>query len=174
MSSVISDDIEVKAPFIRSPYNYDREFASDSSGLFCEDASLAKQSFLEESDINTIVRRFGLTGELPTNVRMPTFGDFSVVSDFHEAMNAIAQANEAFDSMPAEVRARFNNDPGAFVAFCSDEANRVEARKLGLVSAEEAARAAALVVPGAQLGDRTSVQVMPGQVPVKPASTGST
>lgn len=119
--------------FIRSPFNYDRDLASLESGLKCEDGSRTQQSFAEEVDINTIVRRFGLTGELPQDVAAPTYGDFVGVYDFHTAMNAVAKAHEAFDAMPAQVRSRFNNDAGAFVDFCSDEANREEAVKLGLV-----------------------------------------
>lgn len=137
--------------FVRAPYNYDVDKASDESGLKCEDESLAKQQFAEECDINTIVRRFRITGELPSNVRMPTYGDFTEVTDFHSAMNAVAAARESFEAMPAEVRARFNNDPGAFVDFCSDDKNRAEAEKLGLVAAKEAAAdlAAGAVAPAA-------------------------
>jgi len=129
----------------RAAYSYDVDAASDEAGLRCLDESLTKQAFAEECDINTIVRRFGLTGELPVGVRMPTYGDFEGVSDFHSAMNAVAKARESFDTMPAHVRARFHNDPGEFVDFCSDEANRAEAEKLGLVEVKVAAAAAALV-----------------------------
>lgn len=124
---------KVELPFVRSAYNYDRDAVSDETGLRCLDASRTKQSFKDEVDINTLVRRFGVTGEFPVGVRAPTYGDFSQVIDFHSAMNAVAKAHEAFDQMPAEVRARFNNDPGAFVDFCSDDKNRDEAVKLGLV-----------------------------------------
>jgi phage internal scaffolding protein len=153
--------------FVRSPYNYDMDAVSDETSLVCKDASLAKQSFAEESDINTLVRRFGLTGELPTNVRMPSYGDFTIVSDFHSAMNAVAQANEAFDAMPALVRARFDNDPGKFVDFCADDSNRAEAEKLGLVSAEAIAKAAELakaaVVP-APVAPAVAAPAVPGPV----------
>lgn len=120
-------------PFLRTAYNYDTNAASDESGLNCQDKTRAQQHFKAECDINTIVQRFGITGMAPTGVRMPTFGDFTGVSNFHEAANAIAQAREAFDTMPASIRSRFRNDPGEFVAFCSDEKNREEAVKLGLV-----------------------------------------
>lgn len=119
--------------FCRSAYNYDMDAASDVSGLKCLDESLAKQSFAEESDINTIVRRFNLTGQLPENVAAPVYADFDEVFDYHSAMNAIAKAHEAFDEMPADIRARFQNDPALFVDFCSDDKNREEAEKLGLV-----------------------------------------
>lgn len=132
----------VDMPFIRSAYNYDRYEASNESGLRCEDDTLAQQSFKDECDINTIVRRFGVTGQHPSGVRMPTYGDFTNVVDFHSAMNAVAQAKESFDAMPAEVRARFNNDPAQFVEFCSKEENKDEAVKLGLVDP------AAVAAPG--------------------------
>lgn len=137
----------MKPPFVRSAYNYDRDQASNESGLKCEDESLAKQSFLEDSDINVIVKRFGLTGEMPTGLRMPTYGDFDQVTDFHSAMNAVVMANETFDQLPAEVRAKFQNDPGQFVDFCLDENNLAEARKMGLVQAETVQQAAQLAVP---------------------------
>jgi phage internal scaffolding protein len=119
--------------FLRTPYNYDTNEASDASGLLCEDPSLAQQHAKEESDINTIVRRFGLTGELPNGVRAPQYGDFTEATDYHTAMNAVISANNAFMTLPADIRARFNNDPGAFVDFCSDDKNREEAKQLGLI-----------------------------------------
>lgn len=144
MAKILQD---MQLPFLRTPYNYDRNKAGDESGLHCTEPTLAKQSFKEECDINTIVERFHLTGELPTNVRMPTFGDFTGISDYHTAMNAIAQANEAFDRMPANVRARFHNDPAEFVAFCDNPDNTDEAKRLGLVEAKALEAATALAGP---------------------------
>ena len=118
--------------FLRSPFNYDRDAVSVETGLECQDKTLAQQQFLEDSDINTIVRRFKLTGQLPDNVRAPQYADFEGVFDYQTAMNAIRQAQESFNAMPADVRSRFANDPQRFVAFCSDPANLDEARKLGL------------------------------------------
>ena len=43
--------------FLRAFNNYDMGAVSDETGLRCEDASLTKQSFAEECDINTIVRK---------------------------------------------------------------------------------------------------------------------
>lgn len=120
--------------FLRTPYNYDVMEASDASGLSCPEPTLAQQHAKDETDINAIVRRFGLTGELPSNVRVPQYGDFSHTTDYHTAMNAVLAANEAFMQLPADVRTRFNNDPGALVDFVSDDNNRAEAAKLGLVT----------------------------------------
>lgn len=119
--------------FLRTEHNYDMDAASQETALVCRDKSRAKQEFKEESDINTLVKRFGITGELPNNVRMPLNADFQALVNFQDAMNAIVMAQESFAQMPAEVRSRFANDPARFVAFCSDERNRDEAVKLGLV-----------------------------------------
>lgn len=93
---------------------------------------MTKQSFKDETDINVIVERFGITGELPNDVRAPQYQDFTSVYDYHSALNAIAQAREAFDQMPAQVRAKFHNDTEEFVVFCNDPANLPEMKKLGL------------------------------------------
>lgn len=118
--------------FLRAENNYDMDEASLETGIKCGEVG-AHQSFKDECDINTIVKRFGLTGELPSNVRMPTYGDFTGLMDYQQAQNALIAARDAFLAMPAEVRKRFDDDPGKFVAFCDDKGNLEEARKLGLV-----------------------------------------
>lgn len=129
--------------FVRGAYNYDVAAASDEAGLDCSrDKGRTQQSFAEEVDINTIVKRFKLTGELPENVPMILQGDFTNVVDFRSAMDMVVQAREAFDAMPAEVRTRFHNDPQEMLDFSSDAANLDEAIKLGLVREESVARRA--------------------------------
>lgn len=120
-------------PFLRTPYNYDMNEASDASGLLCLEPTLAKQAFREEADINVIMERFGLGYVVPPGVVAPTFGDFTDVVDFHSAMNAVVASRESFMKLPADVRARFANDPQAFVAFCSDDSNFDEVDRMGLL-----------------------------------------
>lgn len=128
----------MKKVFVRAPYNYDADEVSNETGFACTEPSMAQQSFKDECDINKIMERFGLTGELPDNVRIPQYGDFSGIRDYHSALNAVLEADEAFMQLPAQLRARFDNDPAKFVDFCSDDSNRDEAVKLGLLSASEA------------------------------------
>lgn len=129
--------------FLRSTYNYDVDEASleagtsrpvDSDTGEIIDDGVTQQSFKDECDINTIVKRFGLTGEMPGGFAMPVSGDFSGIGDFQSAMNAVRAAQEAFDSLPGEMRARFANDPQRLISFLEDGANRDEAVKLGLVA----------------------------------------
>lgn len=124
---------KVKRPFVRSAHNYDRNLASDESGLACLDKSLAQQHFKEECDINTILERFGIGYEMPENVRVPQYGDFNQVTDFKTAMDAVAEANSAFQAMPAHIRSRFHNNPAEFVDFCESENNRAELDAMGLL-----------------------------------------
>src|SRR5262245_32664589 len=106
--------------FLRSPYNYDMDLASLESGLECKDESLTQQQFAEESDINTIVERFGLSGELPSIVSLPSYGDFTGISDFQSAMNAVVAAEKSFMELPAKLRARFDNDPQKLLEFVAN------------------------------------------------------
>lgn len=103
------------------------------SDLVCDDPSLAQQSFKDDADINVMLERFKVTGQLPQGVYMPTYGDFTGVSDYRSAREAILRAEHAFMDMPANIRSRFDNDPQKFLEFCADDANRDEAVRLGLV-----------------------------------------
>lgn len=124
-----------RSVFLRTEFNYDMDAASDASGLSCDpDEGVTQQQFAEEVDINTIVKRFGLTGELPNGVAMPVSGDFTGVSDYHTALNLVREAQAAFMELPASIRSRFDNDPGKVVEFLDDEKNREEAVQLGILA----------------------------------------
>jgi len=82
----------MKLPFIRSPFNYNRDDVSNETGLECPEPTLAQQQFKDETDINVIMERFGRTGEIIGSVRMPAYGDFDSINDYHSAMNAIVAA----------------------------------------------------------------------------------
>jgi len=125
--------LAVPPVFIRTAYNYDRDAESDASALVCPEPTRAQQQFRDECDINTLVRRFGVTGKIPVSPLPPKYGDFTGVNDFHTAVNSIAAANEAFDALPAAVRSRFHNDPGEFVEFVTTASNRAELEKMGLL-----------------------------------------
>lgn len=131
---------KIVVPFLRTPYNYDTDQASDESGLKCQDQSLAQQHLAEEVDINTIVKTFTRTGMLPHHTLPPLADDFHQVRSFQHAMDLVVEARERFQQMPAEVRNRFQNDPAKFVDFCSNPDNKAEMRKWGLYSPEAASR----------------------------------
>jgi phage internal scaffolding protein len=123
----------ISPPFLRTPYNYDTDAVSLETSLHCSDPSLAQQNSKDECDINVIMERFGRGMALPENFRPPQYGDFEGIADYQGAMNAVVQARESFDQMPAQLRARFHNDPTELIDFLADGENRPEAVKLGLV-----------------------------------------
>lgn len=124
----------------RTGFNYQREAASHDAGLDCNVdpdtgeilPSRTQQSFAEECDINNIMKRFGLTGQLPADFRTPLLGDFTDVLDYKSALNAVIEADDEFMKLDANVRERFNNDPQRLMEFLDNEKNFDEAVKLGI------------------------------------------
>ena len=137
--------------FLRTPYNYDTDAASNESGLACEEPSLAQQHFKDECDINNILRQFNITGLLPEAPLSPRYGDFSGIGDYHTALNRVMAAKEEFMTLPAQIRARFNNDPANLIEFLENSDNRAEAEELGLIEI-----AAAEVVEAAKTPEKAA------------------
>lgn len=101
--------------------------------------SRAKPSFRDETDINNIMRRFEKTGVIDHYSRVQGhYGDYSVVPDYQQALNAVINAREMFMSLPAAIRKRFDNDPGEFLAFAEDPANEDAMIEMGLMQAKPA------------------------------------
>jgi phage internal scaffolding protein len=126
-------------PFIRNPYNYDKDEVSNETGLLCQDESLAQQHMKDECDINVIIERFGVTGELPNSPVSPRYGDFSEVTDYHTALNQINATMDDFMAMPAKLRVRFDHDPVKLLEFLQNDQNRDEAIQLGLIDGKPVA-----------------------------------
>jgi len=92
-----------------------------------------KQSFAEESNINLIMAKYEKTGMLDhLNTHRGDYANFIGAEDYHTSMNLIREAGEAFMTIPAGVRARFDNDPARFLAFVQNEKNLDEMIEMGL------------------------------------------
>lgn len=109
-----------------------------SPTLVCSTASLTRQEYVKDADLNEIMRKYqdGLA-PIPAGSRPPMWGDYSNVPDYQESLQLIQDAQERFAALPAVVRERFDNDPCALLQFLADESNRAEAVKLGLLAAPE-------------------------------------
>lgn len=105
-------------------------------GTFASEASLTKQEFKDECDINTIMRKYIATGIVPTNIKLGRYGDFSEVTDYRECLDTLAETKAQFMALPSTVRRRFDNDPAKLLAFVMDKGNLEEARALGLLREE--------------------------------------
>ncbi|AXH75961.1 MAG: internal scaffolding protein [Microviridae sp.] len=93
---------------------------------------LTKQSFKDECDINSIVKKALRNGMLPEGNVNPIYGDFADVKDYQEGLNVILKADAQFNSLPAHVRSKFQNDPAQFLEFANNPANGKEMVELGL------------------------------------------
>lgn len=104
-----------------------RRFTTDPEG-----ASMTQKHQAPDTDINVIVKRFGVTGQMPTRLNGLNLGAFDEVFDYQTAMNAVIAADRAFLTVDPDIRARFNNDPGRFMEFALNKENEEELRQLGL------------------------------------------
>lgn len=96
--------------------------------------SMTQQQFKNQCDINQILKKFEKTG-MVTHVRnnQGAYGDFSTIKNFQDNLNLVINAQNAFDSLPAQIRKRFSNNPSLLLEFVQDDSNYNEALKLGLV-----------------------------------------
>lgn len=94
--------------------------------------SMTKQSMSKELDVNNIIKKYNKTGILQQAHQFEgVYGDFNSY-DLQEAIQKVDKANELFMEVPSEVRAKFNNDAGAFIDFATDAANLDQMREWGL------------------------------------------
>lgn len=104
--------------------------------------SATRQEFKEECDINVVVDRHLKIGGVITPQE---FSEEMVVLpdnfDYHEALNAVIAADEAFGQLPADIRSAHDNDAGKFLKF-TDSKDFVEGR-LDIYGASIAPTAAA-------------------------------
>lgn len=79
--------------------------------------TIVQQHLKNEVDINTIVKRFGITGQMPFGVDEGIYGDFTGITDYESALAKVTQADESFMTLPAEIRERFKNSPAELIRF---------------------------------------------------------
>lgn len=95
-----------------------------------------KQSFRDECDINRIMARYIETGMLegrdPNAARYLDVTDLQSM-DYQAALNFVIDAQASFFDLPSAIRSRFQNDPGALIAFLDNPVNKDEAIRLGLL-----------------------------------------
>lgn len=97
--------------------SYDASELSEATGTETGSESLVQQQFLEESDVNTIVRRFGLAPSVHADVAGGVYGDFTGIEDYQGAIAAIQRAEDGFMRLPPQVREKFDNDPGRLISM---------------------------------------------------------
>lgn len=120
---------------------YKREDGSKGQAISFHDENgkpyddiLTKQEFLEESDINVIIARFQKSGVLPNTFgNVGSYGDFSQVTNFQDAIIKVQEAEDMFMSLPARIRAKFDNDPSQFLEFADNPENQDALVEMGVI-----------------------------------------
>jgi len=115
-----------KVRFLRGPKEAERRKARPR--VDTGEESKVQQQFAHEVDVNTIVRRFGITGGplgSPDVAAAAVYADFTGVHDFESAIDRIELVQRHFMALPPEARERFGNDVVAFAgeALGSDPAS---------------------------------------------------
>lgn len=119
--------------------------------LDCGDVQMTKQSHKQECDIYSILNQYQRTGII-THVQSarPQYTDLPDSTDYQTSVNILMEAQEAFQNLPARVRAHFQNDPGEFLAAFNDPSQYDQLREFGLlrpVQADDASAATPTPAP---------------------------
>lgn len=134
-----------------------------------EGESMTEQSHTKHCDIRNILSRFMRDGVIEhVNEREPQYTDVSVCPDYHGALEIVRATEEMFSSLPAELRDRFANDAGMYLAWINDPANAEEAVELGLLRGEQVFTAPEEPISGAPAPD------VPAAEPPPSSAEGST
>lgn len=96
--------------------------------------SRTQQHLKDECDVNSILEKYRKTGHISHIQRQQgAYGDFTNYQDLKTNLDTVKEAFQLFDTLPAQVRKRFKNDPSDLIDFVQDPQNRHEAETLGLV-----------------------------------------
>lgn len=96
-----------------------RAFDRMSVSLDFKNPSLTRQADKDSCDVNRILARYAKDGVLShVNNHPGTYADVAEigVADYHEALNRVISAGQAFDALPSAVREFYKNDPALFLA----------------------------------------------------------
>ncbi|QCQ85110.1 internal scaffolding protein [Blackfly microvirus SF02] len=133
MSKQIQNELQKKSyPHARTAF--DPPYRGDDMD-FAGEISLTKQADAQSCDINYIMSQYEKTGLLDhISHHQGQYADLGNALDYHTAMSVIVEAQQSFESLPAEIRRRFANDPAQFLDFVSKDENIEEMAKMGLLT----------------------------------------
>ena len=99
----------------------------------CADDGRTKQDQKNQTDINLLVAKYQKRGEdIPQSTRN-TFADVSTIQDLQGNLNLLAEAEEAWYTLPSKTRNKFNNNRVDLIDFINNPNNYNEAVELGLI-----------------------------------------
>ena len=90
-----------------------------------EGETRTQQQYQKMCDINEIMKKYKRVNmkqlaQLPVSTT-GVYGDFTKIGDYHDALNKVVAAEQAFMGLDSGLRARFQNDPGKLIKFLNDK-----------------------------------------------------
>lgn len=137
---------------------------------------LVKQSMSAECDINKIMEKYRLGGEIQhVNKAQGHYGDFSSGQEFTQAYTAIAEAEAGFAELPAHIRDLFGNNAETFLYKMEEDEFREDLVKAGVFDEEAGVlnkplKSAAILDQEPQGGSLEASRSTPGS-PAQPPDT---
>lgn len=84
--------------------------------------------------MNYILRDYQKTGMIKhAKQHQGKYDDIDPI-DFQQAMFLVTSAQQQFESLPANIRKKFNNDPSEFLSFTRNPDNAAEMLSLGMLN----------------------------------------
>lgn len=103
-----------------------------------EKPSKTQKHMQDQCDVNLIMKKYPKVQQdrflrSPLSNAGGAYLDLINVGDYQESLNLVLHAQEAFQTLPAEIRKRFGNNPQELIQFLENPNNRDQAIELGLV-----------------------------------------
>jgi phage internal scaffolding protein len=118
--------------------------------------SMTDQSFKNEVNVNTIMKKYFKTRELShVSKRLPQYLDVSNTPDLIGAFDKVAKAEHAFQSLPSVIRSALNNDPRNLSGFLLDPKNKDILIEYGLLKTTDDSNLSSVKPVGASKSKNT-------------------
>lgn len=100
----------LEIPFWKTPYNFDFDQEVKETSTIPDPESKTDQTFTDDSDINTIVKKIGLGLAVVEPLNPAQFGVQNKMT-YVEMQAHLAEHRAHFYNLPPDVREEFQNDP---------------------------------------------------------------
>ena len=109
----------------------------DNDGKLLEPCNV-EQHHSDDTLVQNILKRYDKTGVFyHVNQMQASYQDNTLFNEYADMYNKIQKADASFASLPAEIRAKFNNDTGLFLEFVNNDENIEAMQEMGLVPKPE-------------------------------------
>lgn len=129
VDEMVEDANEYK-PFWKTPWNHDTDNEATASGTLNVEPSKTQTHQADDTNINTIMRRYGITGPEQLAPPPPSYAEFPEDWDMHTVIEIQRRAHDAFMQLPARIRAEFDNDLARYVGTVNELQKRGDVESL--------------------------------------------